>query len=283
MTTAILTQAPPARPVSASLLGAAGAFWFAVAMAGQWAFFYYIMAFYGPSTLTGDFAHWNRLAVLGRHPYVAGDTAGNLLFATHALAAGIIAFGGALQLAPWVRARWPWFHHWNGRLFLLTVTGLSLSGFYLVWVRHTSPSALNAWSTTLNGVLILAFAALAWRTAVARRIDIHRRWAMRLYLVSNAQWFLRVGLFGYFVVSQVLGRKVSLSDPFLILWVPGCYLVPLAVFELYQRARAKGGPAARLAVAGGLFVLTLLMGAGVFGFAMFSQLIISGAPLALPK
>lgn len=263
-------------------LNVAAGLWFVVALAGQWAFFYYIAAFYGGSAVSGDFEVWNRLAALGRTPYVAGDTAGNLTFLSHALAAGIIAFGGALQLFPQIRARAPAFHRWNGRLYLLTVTGLSLSGFYLVWVRGTSPSTLDGFSTTFNGVLILTFAALALRSAMARDIAVHRRWALRLYLVSNAQWFLRVGLFAYFVVNMALGNKVGFGDPFIKFWTFGCYLVPFAVAELYLRAKDSGSPLAKIAVAGGLVALTVLMGAGVFAFAMFSQAIVTGAPLAFP-
>ena len=59
-------------------LSKAVAFWFLAALAGQWAFLYYIAAFYGVSTLTGDLEVWNRLGMLGRSPYVVGDTAGNL-------------------------------------------------------------------------------------------------------------------------------------------------------------------------------------------------------------
>lgn len=260
-------------------LNASAAFWLMAALAGQWAFFYYIAAFYGISTFSGDLEAWNRLTVLGRSPYVAGDTAGNLAFAAHALGAGIVALGGALQLIPWIRARAPTFHHWNGRVFLATVTALSLSGFYLVWVRGTSISPI---STSINGVLILAFAFLTYRAARARNIVVHRRWAMRLYLVSNAQWFLRVGVFGYFVVNQLLGRRAGMDDPFLLFWTFGCYLVPLAVLELYLRAKDGGSPLARFAVAGGLAALTLVMCAGIFAFAMFSQMLISGAPIALP-
>lgn len=279
---AIAAPAPPPA-LSAKILRAAGVFWFAVAMAGQWAFFYYILAFYGVTTATGDLESWNKLAALGRTPYVAGDDAGNAAYAAHALGAGIIAFGGALQLIPWVREKAPVFHRWNGRLFLLTVTGLSLSGFYLVWVRHTSPSITEGMSTTLNGVLILAFALMTVRFAMARNIDVHRRWAMRLYLVSNAQWFLRVGLFGYFIVGKSIGADVGFGDPFLKFWTWGCYLVPIAVLELYLRARDGGWPIARVAVAGGLVALTLAMGAGIAGFAGFSQMLISGAPAGLPK
>lgn len=272
----------PRRSLSGGVLRAAGVFWFLVALAGQWAFFYYIAAFYGTSTIAGHFEVWNRLEAFGRTPYVAGDTSGNIAYAAHALGAGIIALGGALQLIPQIREHAPTFHRWNGRLFLLTVTALSLSGFYLVWVRHTSPTLTQGISTTINGVLILAFAALALRAAMARDFDSHPRWAMRLYLVSNAQWFLRVGLFGYFIVSQLVGYKASFSDPFLRFWTFGCYLAPLAVLQVYFIARDRGGAFARLATAAGLVALTLVMGAGIFGFAMFSQALVSGAPLGLP-
>lgn len=268
----------PARRFAAAdavLTGAAG-FWLAVALIGQWAFFYYIAVFYGASTLTGDIASWGRNTLVSRS-YVAGDLAGNLAFGGQALAAGIVAFGGALQIIPQVRARFPTVHRWNGRLFLLTVTGLSLSGFYLVWVRKQD-SLLEGLPTTLNGVLILTFAALALRAALKRDFVSHRRWALRLYLVSNAQWFIRVGFIAWVAVN---GGPRAMAT-FFELWSYGCYLLPLAVLELYLRARAGGGPAARYAVAGGLVVLTLLMAVGSFGFTMFSQQIIDGTVKGLP-
>lgn len=271
-----------ARALSRRVLGAAGAFWFIAALLGQWAFFYYIAAFYGTSTFSGEFEVWNRLQALGRTPYVEGDTGGNIAYAAHALGAGIIAFGGALQLIPFIRKRFPAFHRWNGRLFLLTVTALSLSGFYLVWVRHTSPSFIEGVATSLNGVLILSFAALTLRTAMARNIASHQRWATRLYLVSNAQWFLRVGVFSYFVVNKALGNDVAFGDPFFKFWTWGCFLAPLVVLQLYYLARDRGGVLSRSVMATALVVLTLLMGVGIVVFGIFSNGLITGAPMGLP-
>ena len=264
------------------LLPRAAAAWLVAALIGQWAFFHYIAAFYGSSVLTGDLETWNRLAALGRRPYVPGDTGGNAAFAAHALGAGLVALGGALQLVPWIRARFPRFHRWNGRVFLLTVVALSLSGFYLVWVRRTSPSTLDGLSTSFNGLLILAFAFLAYRAARARDLVVHRRWAMRLYLVSNAQWFLRVGLFGYFIGGKALGLSPAFGDPFLKFWTFGCYLVPLAVLQLYFHAQ-RGPRWTRVAMAVLLVALTAYMLAGMVGFGAFSQMIVSGKPLAFPK
>lgn len=279
---AAVAEAPLPGRSRGGVLRAAGVFWFTAALIGQWAFFYYIAAFYGASAVSGDFEIWNRLEALGRTPYVAGDTGGNLAYLTHALGAGIIAFGGALQLMPFIRNRLPAFHRWNGRLFLVTVTGLSLSGFYLVWIRQTSPSFIEGLSTSLNGVLILAFAALALRTAMARNIAVHQRWATRLYLVSNAQWFLRIGVFSYFVVNKMLGNEVAFGDPFFSFWTWGCYLVPLALLQLYYLARDHGGALTQSAMALVLIGATLFMAVGIFAFGMFSQAIITGAPMGLP-
>ncbi len=107
--TATATMPAPRRRVSMILLNSAAGFWWLTAILGQWAFLYYILAFYGASGVTGDFETWNRLKVMGRTPFVAGDMAGNLAFLGHALAAAIIAFGGALQLVPGIRARFPAF------------------------------------------------------------------------------------------------------------------------------------------------------------------------------
>jgi hypothetical protein len=88
---AISTHAPGLFTADAAALRGSAAFWLLAALAGQWAFLYYIAAFYGVSTLSGDFEVWNRLAALGRTPYVVGDTMGNLAFAAHALGAGVVA------------------------------------------------------------------------------------------------------------------------------------------------------------------------------------------------
>ncbi len=270
MSTAVLRERRAPRRVADAALSAAVRLWFAVAVIGQWAFLYYIVAFYGPSTFTGNFQAWTRNAFL-RKGYIAGDTVGNLVFASHALLAGVIAFGGALQLVPQIRARAIAVHRWIGRTFLTTALGLSVSGLYVQWVRGTRGSLIAASAISLNAVLIVLFAVLAWRSALRREISTHRRWALRTYLVANAQWFTRVGFMAWIVVSRkVFGMAGGFDGPFFLLWGFGCYLVPLAVLELYLRARDDAGPRGRLAMAGGLLVLTALMSVGIVAFEMFT-------------
>jgi len=258
MTAALTPQALDIRSAADRALGMAAGLWFAVALIGQWAFVYYIASFYGPSTFSGNFQAWSRNANLAKG-YVAGDLVGNVFFGAHALMAAVIAFGGAMQLVPQLRARAPALHRWNGRLFMLTALGVALSGLYLIWVRGSSPTFLGAMATSLNGVLIIACVSLAWRAAVIGRVGAHRRWALRAWIVANGQWFFRVGVFAV----AVLDRR--LIEPFFVAWGFGCTLAPLAVLELYLWVRDRGAPGERLLMASGLVALTALTGLGIVG------------------
>jgi uncharacterized membrane protein len=276
MSSAVWTDRLEPKSVADSALKAAAGLWFLVAVIGQWTFLYYIVAFYGPSTFTGNFQAWNKNTFL-RMAYVPGDTAGNLAFAAHALLAAFIAFGGAIQLIPQIRTRAIALHRWNGRLFLVIALGLSGSGLYMEWVRADRANMVDAIAISINAVLIILFCGLAWRSAVRREISTHRRWALRTYLVANAQWFTRVGFMAWILISRkVAGIGESFDGPFFLFWGFGCYLVPLAVLELYLRAKDGAGPRGRFAVAGGLFVLTGLMGVGIFGFTMLWWQFVAG-------
>jgi uncharacterized membrane protein len=268
MSTTVLTKRLELNSVAEGALKSAAGCWFLVAVIGQWAFLYYIVAFYGPSTFTGNFQAWTKNTFL-RMSYVPGDTAGNLAFAAHALLAAVIAFGGAIQLIPQIRTRALSVHRWIGRVFLITALGLSVSGLYMEWVRGDRGS--DALAITLNAVLIILFVSLAWRSVRRREISTHRRWALRTYLVANAQWFTRVGFFAWVIVSRKLfGIGEGFDGTFFRFLGFGCYLVPLAVLELYLHAKESADSRGRFAMAGALLVLTLLMGVGILAFTVFT-------------
>jgi hypothetical protein len=268
MSTAASTPRPALDSVAERSLKAAAAFWFGMAVIGQWAFLLYLVAFYGPSTFSGDFQSWTR-NTFPLKSYVAGDSAGNLAFATHALLAAVISLGGTIQLVPQIRKRAIAVHRWIGRLFLPTAFVLAVSGLYMIWVRNRSGASLGGVAVTLNAVLIIAFGGLAWRAARARDIAAHRRWALRTFLVANAQWFIRIGVFAWIIVNRgPVGIGSNFDGPVIRFASFGCYLVPLAVLELYLGAKRSRGPRRRLGMAGALVLLTLFMGTGIFGVAM---------------
>lgn len=205
--------------------------------------------------------------------YVAGDGTGNAFFAAHVLIAAVIALSGVLQLVPQIRRHAIGFHRWNGRVFMIAILTASLSGLYLTWVRQTNPTLTGAIAVSLDALLIVVFAVLAWRAVRAGDIESHRQWALRTFIVASGVWFQRLGYFAWFILNQgPVGVTKKMDGPFDLFWGFGCYLVPLAVLELYLRAKRGTGTGLKLTTAFIITVGTLLMAVGVVAVAMFMWL-----------
>jgi Predicted membrane protein (DUF2306) len=241
--------------------------WFVVAALGQLIFAYYIAVLYGASALRGDWAAWNKVMPRG---WNVGDTVGNIAIAVHLLFALILTVGGMLQIVPQLRSRMPAFHRWNGRLYLLSGVAAALGGTYLIWVRGTVGDTSQHLATTLNAILIVCFAAMAWRYARARDFVTHRRWALRLFLVMSGVWFFRVGLMLWLLIHQapVGFDGKTFTGPFLTALAFGQTLLPLLILELYFYAQKHAATRGRLAMTGLLAVLTLATAVGIVGATM---------------
>lgn len=246
----------------------AGALWFTIAAIGQVAFIGFILAFYGVRTATGNFAGWNDKPLIDG--YVKDDNLGNAVFAAHVLLASVVTLCGLMQMIPALRRRWPRLHRWTGRTFLVIALFMALSGIWLAVVRGTYLSAISAVAILINGALILVFAGLAWRHAIKRRFEAHRRWAMRTFMVVSGVWFLRVGLMGWIVVNRgPVGMNDTMSGPTDIVMTFGSYLIPLAILELYVTAQRSDNGLLKGAAATVLTLSAAFTAAGVFGTIAF--------------
>jgi tetratricopeptide (TPR) repeat protein len=267
MSTAVMTNRLELNSVADTTLKAATCFWFLVVLIGQSVFAFTVASFYGLSALRGDFHRWNKSIT---HGLVPGDTLGNFAVAMHLFSAVVIILAGVLQLLPQIRNRFPVFHRWNGRLYVVTAFTISLAGLYMMWIRGSVGDLPQHLGTSLMAVLIMFCAAMALRYARARDFKTHRRWALRLYLVVSASLFIRAGLF----LSALLNHgpfgfdPSTFRGPFLTFISFAQYLVPLAVLEIYFRVQDRGRATGRFAMAAGLFVLTIALGAGIFAVTM---------------
>ena len=237
-------------------------FWFLVAVFGQWIMVYYVVFHYGGSILTG-----NLVALESPN----GQTSGLLALIVHVLLAVIIMGAGPLQLIPQIRAKAPKFHHINGRVYMATIFIGSIIGLYIIWGDFEMPGGSAMFiAMNLLVLLILFFAGMALRYAIARKIKQHRKWALRLFMVVNAGWFFRVGLMAWILINggPVGFDPETFEGPFIIVLAFAQYLLPLILLELYLWARDKAGTASQYAMAAGLFAATIVMGVGIFGAAM---------------
>ncbi len=258
--------APP-RPAVASrpferALGRAAAAWCMVAVAGQLMFAAYVLRVYGRALIAGRPELWNKTMP---HAWVPGDTLGNATAAGHLLLAVVVMLLGAVQLVPVLRRRAPAVHRWSGRVFVVAAMAMGVSGVYMLVVLPPIGGLGSQLPIVLNAVLILAFAGLAWRDALARRFDQHRRWALRLYLVVSGVWFFRIGLMAWVIANRGPAGfdPKTFTGPTITTLAIAQYALPLLVLEPYLRVRANGGPRARLAVAALLALATLLTAFGI--------------------
>ncbi|MGW9686641.1 DUF2306 domain-containing protein [Flagellimonas sp. 2504JD1-5] len=263
----IATVAPSKKRWPTSILNFSVQFWFIIAVLGQWIFAFYVAAFYGGAAMDGDFMRWNRVLP---HGYVEGETMGNLAVAIHLLFAVIVMVGGPIQFIPQLRKVAPKFHRWNGRFYLSAAVLISLSGIYMVISKGTISGLIGDISVSLNGVLILLFAYLALKNAVKRKFDVHRKWALRLFLVMGGVWFFRVGLmFWLFINKGPVGfDPETFRGPFLVFLGFGQYLIPLAIVELYFMAQRKKQVAPKVLTAMTLLLFTVITALGTFAATM---------------
>jgi uncharacterized membrane protein len=262
------TAGPPARRASgAAVLAWSARLWFAVAVAGQLLFAWYVAVFYGAALAHGELARWNQVMPRG---YVAGDTAGNAALGVHVLLTVVITIGGALQLLTPLRRLAPALHRWNGRVYVLLALASSLIGLYMVWFRGAVGGLAQHIGISGNAVLIVLCALFVVRHARAGRIAAHRRWALRLFLAVGGVWFFRIGLIGWVVANggPVGFDPVRFQGPVLSVLSFAQYLLPLALLELYARAEASARPAARIAMACLMLVASAATAAGVAAATM---------------
>lgn len=270
MSTAAVTA--PATTGAHKALKTAGIIWFLIATIGQWIFVYYIAMYYGRKTLTGDYGTINDRGLISG--YVDGDFIGNLLFLSHVLLAMVMIVGGTLQLTPPLRKRFPTLHRWTGRVFILIALTLAIGGYFMTWAQGVRLSDIGALGVSFNAHLIVVFAGLTLFYAIKRRIDVHRRWAMRLFIVANGVWFFRLCLMGWYMMHQgPVGNTSQLDGPADIAISFACYLVPLAVLTLYQWASDSQSGLFKWSMAG----MTLL-GALATGFGVFAAYLMMWSP-----
>lgn len=250
-----------------SALKVAATSWFAVAGLGQVMFVVYLFGFYGRTALMDQFGTWNQVFP---HAHVAGDTVQNAAVAMHLAFAAVITAGGLLQLITGVRRWLPRFHRWNGRVYLVSAFVMGLGGLAMVWTGIDVGDLSQHIAISINAILIMLCAIMVLRHALARRFALHRRWALRLFLVSSGVWFFRISLTFWILLNQgpVGFDPDTFTGPALTFIAFAQYLLPLAILQLYFHTQDYAGSRGRMVMAGGLFASTLLTAAGIVAASM---------------
>lgn len=161
-------------------------------------------------------------------PAIATNALKNPWLMVHVAGAATALLIGPLQFSYRLRARFRRFHHWIGRVYVVSCLVGGVAGFVLALGASTGPI-----STIGFGSLAIAWivtTSLAWRRAMQHRFAEHRVWMIRSFALTFAAVTLRL----YLPLAALL--SLNFDDAYRVIsflsWVPN-----LIAVELYLRHR----------------------------------------------
>jgi hypothetical protein len=162
----------------------------------------YIFAYYGGAIPANTLADWN--AQLPRL-YEAETPVASVGIGAHFFAGAVLLLLGPIQLMGAIRAKAPAVHRWVGRFYAFAAFAAGVGGLTFILSKGT----VGGWPMTIGfalyGAAMVVAAVQTVRHAMARRIDVHRGWAIRLFALAIGSW-----LYGCATASSILsqGRRI---------------------------------------------------------------------------
>ena len=241
-------------------------------------FGFYILAFYGGAIPAGALGDWNE--TLPRL-YEAHTPAASTGIGLHFFAGSVLLLLGPVQLIPAVRARAPAVHRWVGRVYASAALLAGAGGLAFIALKGTVGGPMMTAAFAAYGALMVLAAAETVRHAMARRIQRHRAWAIRLYALAIGSWLYRMGygLFFAFAGSEHPGHTQSFDGwlDYVMDWA--FFVPPLLAAEMFIRARrGRLGVAGRTATA-----LALTGGAAFIAYATYFFTLFGWGPAILMR
>jgi hypothetical protein len=234
---ATLAQGIPARGPAGGIATAlrwasvllVAASWLSAALFGA-----YILAFYGGTLAGGAPGRWNE--TLPRLHEAATPFA-TIAIGAHFVTGGVLLLLGPVQLIAAIRNHIPAIHRWLGRLYVTAAAIAGLGGLGFILAKGTVGGPAMDIGFGLYGTLMVLCAALAFTNARAKRFEVHRAWAIRLFALAIGSWLYRMEYGFWFLCFGTAGHTANFRGPFDMVMDFAFYLPNLAVAEAFIRAR----------------------------------------------
>jgi hypothetical protein len=242
----------------------AGVVWISSAIFGA-----YIVVHYGGAVPAGGMEDWN--ATLP-DLYEAQTPAASAGIGLHFMAGAILLLLGPVQLIGAVRREAPAVHRWIGRVYAGAAFLAGAGGLAFIALKGTVGGWMMTIAFAAYGALMVVAAVETVRHAMARRIEAHRAWAIRLFALAIGSWLYRMGygLFFAFMGREHPGHTPAFSGWFDYVMDWAFFVPPLLIAEMFIRARRSGGSAAgRLSAAAAMTAGALFIGYATYFFTVF--------------
>jgi hypothetical protein len=196
----------------------------------------YILAYYGGAIPAGTMEQWNASLPALYEPHTPVASFGMGL---HFFAGATLLLLGPIQLVGAVRRKAPAVHHWIGRLYALAAVSAGVGGLIFISLKGTVGGVMMNVAFAAYGALMVLAAVQTVRHAMARRIDVHRAWAIRLFALAIGSWLYRIGYGLFFAIggAENSGHTTDFIGWFDHIMNWAFFAPPLIVAEMFVRAR----------------------------------------------
>ena len=256
MNTTVRTEEPAFRWMGRS-------FYFA-ALLGLGIFGTYILL-RATGTTINNFAQWNDL-VSGLPMRTAGAWIASIGIGVHYVMGAVLVLAWPILLSSRIRVRHRTVHRWTGRVYVSAGFLAGVGGLAFILSRHTGSAAHTAFA--IWGSVMMLSAVMAYVHARAKRFDLHRAWAIRLFAMVLGSWIFDLEYRAWRDMTGGVGMGNEQSPGLFDYAINYLFFIPnLLVAEFFIRNqhkrfdwRALKWPAlSTLAFAGLVFVYAIVM------------------------
>jgi hypothetical protein len=238
----------------------------------------YILAYYGGAIPAGTMEQWNATLPALYEPHTPAASFGMGL---HFFAGATLLLLGPIQLIGAVRRSAPKVHHWIGRLYALAAFSAGVGGLIFIALKGTVGGVMMSVAFAAYGALMILAAVQTVRHAMARRIDVHRAWAIRLFALAIGSWLYRIGYGLFFAIngSEDPGHSADFNGWFDHVMNWAFFVPPLIVAEMFIRARrSQASTVGRMGAS-----VTLGLSAAFIAYATFFFTLFGWGPAILMR
>ena len=227
----------------------------------------YILAFYAAPLYAGNMEQWN-----GTLPglYQKGAVASTSGIGLHFAAGGIILMLGSIQLIRGIQVRYPALHRWIGRIYVTACLLTAIGGLTFIFIKGTIGGTTMNIGFGLYGILMLIAAVATYQHAVKGRLDKHRAWAIRLYVLAIGSWLYRMDYGFWIMLTDGVGHTPQFSGPFDKVMAFFFYVPNLLVAEVFIRDfKYRSNSLLKLLATTVLLMMTAFLLIGTYYFTKF--------------
>lgn len=219
----------------------------------------YILFFYAIALFNGETDQWNEILP---GLYDDSNRTSTIGIGIHFITGGIILILGCIQLFEGVRKRFPVFHRWVGRIYVLASIITALGGLIFILMKGTIGGWVMDIGFGLYGILMLITAIETIRHARAARFDKHRAWALRLFALAIGSWLYRMDYGFWLLLADGYGHLDNFHGPFdkfmsFFFYIPNLIIAEIFIGKsnLFKSSLAKVLASILLFFATGIIIL----------------------------